>query len=127
MERRSRRERALALVGSVAFVIGTLDPLEGSVLILAGAVLLAIAEGAGRRQESSIVFWSWTVGLLIVGVGALWGLSALGGVGGHTGRSYWWLLVCLPYPLGSLMSLGGVVVRVRRAFADRATARLSAA
>jgi hypothetical protein len=115
MEARERWSRALVILGSIAFCIGTLDPMEGSVLILAGAALLAFGTEWGRQGEGSTVFWSWTVGLLIAGVGALWGLSALGGVGGTTGRSMWWLLVCVPYPVGWLLAFGGLIVRAGRA------------
>ncbi len=106
---RSGWAKALTVAGCVLFLVGTLDPLEGSIAILAGAALGAAGAGMGRQSEGSAVFWSWTVGLLVVGVAALWGLSALGGVGGDTGRSYVWLLFCLPYPVGWLMALGGIV------------------
>ncbi len=115
MDGRARWAKVLSLAGYVAFLVVTLDPLEGSVLILVGAALVALGTEMGRQGKGSTVFWSWTVGLLIVGVGALWGLSALGGVGGDTGRSFWWLLICAPYPLGWLMALGGIVTRVARA------------
>jgi len=35
-----------------------------------------------------------------VGVGALWFLSSLGGIGGKSGHSIWWGLLILPYPTG---------------------------
>jgi len=35
--------------------------------------------------------------------------SLFGGVGGDTGRSTWWLLTALPYPVGWVMSLLGAV------------------
>ena len=38
-----------------------------------------------------------------VGVDDGLGLNALGGVGGQTGRSYWWAPVALPYPAGWIL------------------------
>ena len=40
-----------------------------------------------------------------LGVATLWAMSALGGVGGDTGRSIWWLLVLLPYPVGWILAV----------------------
>jgi hypothetical protein len=45
------------------------------------------------------------------------GMSALGGIGGDTGRSYWWALLFLPYPVGWIMALTGafeLVAELRR-------------
>jgi hypothetical protein len=115
MEARGRWSRALVILGSIAFCIGTLDPMEGSLLILAGCGLVLIGTYLGGQARPMLLYWGWVTGLVAVGVGALWGLSALGGVGGTTGRSMWWLLACLPYPAGWLLALGGLVVRAGRA------------
>ena len=99
--------RRLLFVGLAALILGTLDPLEGSLLILAAVALLALAGYAGhftgRRQLA------WALGLVALGVGTLWGLSALGGFGGRTGRSNWWALLLLPYPVGWLLALSGAL------------------
>jgi hypothetical protein len=68
-----------------------------------------------------LVYWLWVTGLVLAGVAALWGLSALGGVGGDTGRSMWWLLLCAPYGLGWLLALGGIIDRTVRFFKGRRT------
>ncbi len=47
--------------------------------------------------------------------GALWGMSAIGGIGGSTGRSMWWALVLLPYPVGWVMGFAGVIRALREA------------
>jgi len=114
METGRRWSRALVILGSIAFCIGTLDPMEGSLLILAGCGLVLLGTYLGRQPRPMLVYWRWVTGLMAVGVGALWGLSALGGVGGPGGRSMWWLLVCLPYPVGWLMALGGLILRAVR-------------
>ena len=45
--------------------------------------------------------------LIALGVGALWGLSELGGFGGTSGRSNWWALLLLPYLIGWPMGICG--------------------
>ncbi len=107
----SRWSRRLVIAGLVAMVAGALDPLEGSVVILAGTAVAAL--GALWGESRHRVLLSWSVILTALGVGALWGLSALGGIGGNTGRSYWWALVFLPYPIGWVMGLFGAVRSLR--------------
>ena len=93
--------RSLLIVGLVLMVIGIVDPLEGSGVVLGGSLLVAIAS---RSQTQSRL--PFTAALLVAfGVSVLFGMSALGGVGGNTGRSAWWILLCLPYPIGWLLGL----------------------
>lgn len=115
----SLRARILVVVGGLAFAVGTLDPMEGSVLLLAGGGLLALGTWLGEHPRPMKVYWLWVFGLLLAGVGVLWGLSAVGGVGGRTGRSMGWLLLCLPYPVGWLMAFGGIVLRLVRLLTRR--------
>ena len=57
--------------------------------------------------------------LTAVGIGALFGLSAVGGVGGSSGRLAWWLLTVVPYPAGWIMGLGGVLALVGKGWHRR--------
>ena len=107
------RSRMLVILGLVLMLAGALDPLEGSVLILAGSALAAAGASFSqsrryRRQITAFV-------LIAVGVAALVGLSALGGVGGNTGRSTWWLAICVSYPVGWVIGLVGAVRLLRAA------------
>ena len=119
MSTQSLRTRILVVVGGLAFAVGTLDPMEGSILILAGGGLLALGTWMGEHPRPMKVYWLWVFALLLVGVGALWELSLVGGVGGRTGRSMGWLLLCLPYPVGWLMAFGGIILRLVRLFTRR--------
>lgn len=107
----SRWSRILVIVGLVAMVIGVLDPLEGSLVILPGTGLVALGALLGKSRHRVFLYWSFA--LVAVGVGALWGLSALGGFGGNSGRSNWWGLVLLPYLVGWIMALVGAIRRLR--------------
>ena len=98
-------------VGTAALVLGALDPLEGSLVVVAGAgVAMAAAHLAHLRARRWL---DWGVALEVLGVAALWALSAAGGIGGSTGRSSWWALLLLPYPVGWLLSLSGAVRSLR--------------
>jgi hypothetical protein len=105
-----RWSRILVIVGLVAMVIGALDPLEGSLVILPGCGLVALGALLGKSRHRIFLYWAFV--LVAVGVGALWGLSALGGFGGKSGRSNWWGLVLLPYPVGWIMGLVGAIRRL---------------
>jgi len=103
--------RILVIMGLVGMVIGALDPLEGSFIILPGTGLVALGALFGKSRHRVLLYWSFI--LVAVGVGALWGLSALGGLGGDSGRSNWWALVLLPYPVGWIVGLIGAILRLR--------------
>ena len=107
------RSRTLVIVGLVLMLAGVLDPMEGSVVILAGSALAAAGAffGPSRRYRLQVTAFV----LIAIGVAALFGLSALGGVGGNTGRSIWWLALCVPYPVGWAIGLVGAVARLREA------------
>jgi hypothetical protein len=92
-------------------VLGAVDPLEGSLVIVAGAGASVVAAHLGqldirRRLDRAVA-------LTALGVAALWVMSAAGGVGPSTGRSYWWLLLLVPYPVGWLLSLAGTIRSLR--------------
>jgi cystathionine beta-lyase family protein involved in aluminum resistance len=111
--------RILKVVGGIAMLLGTLDPLEGSLLILPGSGLVALGVYLGGKDRRTVLYWALAFILIAVGVGALFGLSAVGGFGGKSGRSMWWGLLLLPYPVGWLMSLAGAVIALVRFFKGR--------
>jgi hypothetical protein len=102
--------RWLVIAGLVLMVIGVVDPMEGSVVILGGSILVAVGAFFSRTRYRLPVT---ALVLIAVGVGAMFGMSALGGVGGNTGRSIWWLLLCLPYPIGWILGLIGAASKLR--------------
>ena len=102
-----RRARMLIIAGLLVMAAAALDPLEGSVIVVPGAGM--IAAGARLRSSRHLVYLHWCLVMLVVGVAALWALSAIGGFGGTSGRSNLWGLLIVPYPIGWLAGLiGGV-------------------
>jgi hypothetical protein len=113
-DKRMKSARVLVLLGLAAMVVGVLDPLEGSVVILAGLALVTVGAAIAGSRHSRLLYAS--LGMVVVGVGALWGLSAVGGFGGTSGRSWWWGLLILPYPVGWITGLVGATKKVREGF-----------
>ena len=114
MNPRTLWARILVTLGGIAMLLGTVDPLEGSVLILPGSGLIALGTFIGKSQRSVIRYWLWVFGLIAVGVAAMFVLSAFGGIGGKSGHSMWWGVLMLPYPVGWLMALAGAVLALIR-------------
>jgi len=116
MNSRMLWSRILKVVGSIAMLLGTLDPLEGSVLILPGSALVALGVYLTGKDHRTVLYWTWAFILIAVGVAAMFALSAVGGIGGRSGHSMWWGVLILPYPVGWLMALAGGVAGLVRHF-----------
>jgi len=100
----------LGFVGLLAMLVGAIDPLEGSFVILPGGVVVVVAAILGKSPHRRLLYWGFA--LLAAGIGALWGLSAVGGFGGSV-RSWWWGLTLIPYPVGWGMMLVATVGKGR--------------
>jgi hypothetical protein len=99
--------RVIVAIGLVAMVVGAVDPLEGSFIILPGVGVVAL--GAFIQTSRNLKLLCWAVALVTFGMGAMVALSAWGGLGGNSGHSMWWAVFILPYPVGWLMGLVGAV------------------
>ena len=99
--------------------------MEGSQLTMPGSGLVAVGMYLGGKDRRTVLCWTWAFILIVVGVAALFCLSAVGGIGGKSRHSMWWGILILPYPVGWLMALGGGVaglVRFLKARVQRAQA-----
>jgi hypothetical protein len=113
-----RSSRILIIAGLVAMVIGALDPLEGSLVILPGTIAAALGARLAGSRDPTFLYWGAV--LVTVGVGTMWGMSAIGGLGESTGRSLWWALLLLPYPVGWVLGLIGAARALRQGRGDPA-------
>jgi len=111
-----RWSRILKVAGGIAMLVGTIDPMEGSVLILLGSGLVALGIVLAGRERRTVLYWTLAFILIALGVGAMFALSAIGGIGGKSGHSMWWGVLILPYPVGWLMALAGAVAGLVRFF-----------
>ncbi|MDH4219247.1 MAG: hypothetical protein OEW23_10785 [Candidatus Aminicenantes bacterium] len=107
MNKRRLWSRILYIIGLLAMIIGALDPLEGAFIIMPGSGLVALGAFLGKSHHRRFIYLAF--GLTVFGVAVVIVWSLFGGVGGDTGRSTWWLLTALPYPVGWVMSLLGAV------------------
>lgn len=99
-----RTPRVILIIGVVAMLAGALDPLEGSLVILPAITMVAVGAGMGHSPHRHLTYIG--LALATIGIAALWGWSAAGGFGG---RSMWWGLTLLPYPIGWTTALiGGI-------------------
>lgn len=106
----------LLTVGSVAMLIGALDPLEGSLVILPGSAVVTLGTFLSHGKCGLLSYWIWIFILIAIGVGAMFALSAVGGIGGGSGHSAWWGLLIVPYPVGWIMGIVSLVSRLVRTF-----------
>ena len=106
--------RLLVILGGLAMLAGALDPMEGSLLILPGSGFVTLGTFLGNTDHALRRYWTWIFILIAAGVGALFALSAVGGIGGRSGHSMWWGLLILPYPLGCVMGLVSLLFRLGR-------------
>jgi len=111
--------RVFSIVGGIAMAAGTLDPMEGSLLILPGSGLVVLGLFVGKAEHRLLRYWMWVFILIAAGVGALFGLSAVGGFGGNSGRSMWWGVLILPYVVGWVLALAVAVAGLIRFFKAR--------
>lgn len=107
-----RRPRLPQIVGLILLLVGTLDPLEGSVLIVAGTAVAAVGAWVHRGRRRALQ--AWACALTVVGVASLFGLSAVGGLGGESGLPWAWGILLLPYPVGWALGLAGMILALRR-------------
>jgi hypothetical protein len=104
---RSLWSRILIVLGSVGMVVGAIDPMEGSVVILPGSLMVALGTFFNQSERHLFAYRAWVFILIAIGVGAMWGLSAVGGFGGKSGYSMWWGVLILPYLIGWSMGIWG--------------------
>lgn len=104
--------RILYTIGVVGLIIGSIDPLEGAVIILLGSMLIALATYLTKDIHHKL--FSVTLIMIVIGVFFLFYLSSLGGFGGSSKLSWWWGILIIPYPIGWLISIITLIVRMVR-------------
>jgi hypothetical protein len=103
MKNKIKWTRVAYISGVVALIIGALDPMEGSVVIAFGSVLIALSAYMTHDRHWKIFLLSLI--MILTGVFFLFYLSSLGGFGGTATLSWWWGTLILPYPIGWLVSI----------------------
>lgn len=104
--------RVVYYAGVTALIIGILDPLEGSVVIATGSLLITLATYLTHDPHRKLFLLSMI--LIAIGVFFLFYLSSLGGFGGNSTLSWWWGLLVLPYPIGWIMAVVLLITRLTK-------------
>jgi hypothetical protein len=92
----------LYIAGILLFFVGAVDPLEGSVLIVPGSILITVYKYLrGDRHKKGFL-----TGCLLIafGVGFMFYLSSLGGIGKNANPMYWGIPILL-YPIGWVLTV----------------------
>jgi hypothetical protein len=99
------KSRTVLMTALILMFLGFLDPLEGAVVILIGVALAGLHARLTMNRNKVMVYWASV--FIAVGIVAMIALSLSGGLGGKSGRSLWWGLLILPYPIGWIVGLVG--------------------
>ncbi|MDD2890315.1 MAG: hypothetical protein PHE49_06720 [bacterium] len=102
--------RVLIVTGSIFMILGIVDPLEGSLLILPACGMILLGTFLDKTNRGLFLYWRLIFIMIAVGVGALFGWSAVGGFGPGA-HSMWWGLTVLPYPVGWILGFANIVSR----------------
>lgn len=112
MKKGTKVIRFIYFLGIAAMIIGIIDPLEGSVVISAGSLLVALSTHLAKDKDRKMFLVSFI--MIVCGVFFMFFFSAFGGFGGKSTLSWWWGLLILPYPLGWLSTIILFIIRAIR-------------
>ena len=110
MNKKMNWTRIVFITGVILFLIGTIDPLEGSVIIMLGNGLIVISTFLTKQRHRKIFLSTFI--MIVIGVFFLFYFSSLGGFGGTSTLSWWWGTLILPYPIGWLMVIVTLIIRL---------------
>jgi hypothetical protein len=113
--------RILIAVGLLGTLVGAVDPLEGSFVIVPSVWLVLIGAFLSKSRYIKLLAWSFL--LVMCGVGAMIVFTWWGGLGGKSGHSLWWALFIAPYPVGCLAAQIGAVLALVESWKNGATRR----
>jgi len=105
-------QKILYFAGIAGLIIGAIDPLEGSIVIGAGSVLLALSTWLMQEKQSKL--FAVCSAMMIIGIVCMFYFSSLGGFGGKSTLSWWWAILLIPYPVGWLITITTLIIRFIR-------------
>ena len=110
MKEKSKWIKIIYIIGIILLIIGAIDPMEGSIVILVGSTLIALS--TYLTQERHWKLFLTTMIMIVIGVCFLFYFSSLGGWGGNSKISWWWVLLVIPYPVGWLLNIIVLIFRI---------------
>ncbi len=109
MKKKINLNRFIYIIGIIALVIGAVDPLEGSVLIAIGSIIVSVSAYFSKDKHRRIFII--LTAMILIGVFFLFYLSSLGGFGGNSSLSWWYGILILPYPIAWLIFIVLIIIR----------------
>ena len=100
---KTKRTRVLYIMGIVALIIGVIDPLEGSIVIAIGSSMTSLSTYLTKNRRWKAYLLAFI--LILLGVVFMFYFSYLGGFGGESDLSWWWITLVIPYPIGWILSM----------------------
>jgi hypothetical protein len=110
--------RIVYIAGVVLSIIGLIDPMEGSMVILLGCALTTLTTYIAKDRHQKIFLINFI--LMLIGVFFLFFLSSFGGLG-KGALSWWWGILILPYPVAIF---GNLILLIVRAFNKKGNAEI---
>jgi uncharacterized membrane protein YozB (DUF420 family) len=95
MKSKPRLAQIIFIVGVITMLTGAFDPLEGSVIIVAGSFMVFIASLVNKDRHRKLFLTAFV--MILTGVVLMFYLSSLGGFG-KDGLSWWYGILIVPYP-----------------------------
>lgn len=114
MRKKIELRKVIYNFGVAFLIVGVIDPLEGSVAILIGSLMIYIASIMLKDRDKKMFFVAMV--LILIGVLSMFIMSSMGGFGKESKMSNWLLILIIPYPLGWLME---IVILIRRIFTTK--------
>jgi hypothetical protein len=102
--------RVLVILGLFGMLVGALDPLEGSVIILPSAGLAAVGVYIGQTARRKLLYTAFL--LIAIGVCAMLLYSFIG-------RSWVWAAMVVPYPIGWILGIVAAILSLVESFRHR--------
>ena len=106
--------RILVILGLFGMLVGALDPLEGSIIILPCVGFATLGAWIGQGRHRKLLYAA--LAMVAIGVAAMFLLSGIGGVGGTSGTSKWWAMIVVPYPIGWILGTVAAVLYLVESF-----------
>jgi hypothetical protein len=103
--------RILVILGLFGMIVGALDPLEGSVIILPSTGLAALGAYIGQTTRRKLLYTAFA--LIAIGVAAMFLYSFIG-------RSWAWAAMVVPYPIGWILAIVVSILSLVETFRHRA-------
>lgn len=110
MKEKIKWTRVIFIIGVTAFILGTIDPLEGSIAIALGSALIVLS--TYKTQDRHWKIFTAALILIVFGIIFMFYFSSLGGFGGKSTLSWWWGTLILPYPIGWLITVVLLISRL---------------